>query len=397
MMGSDFKFVHCADLHLGSRFKGVSERDSSAGRRMRESAFESFGRIVDFVLSEGADALVISGDIYDDGNALPSTRSRFCSELSRLGDVPVFICRGNHDSSTSWDGSIPYPGNVHEFGTEPESIVVDAGGGRFEVVGISFGTSHEERNLVSMLSGRQDMFTVACVHCDVDPVSDDLSYAPCRSRDLVGRNVDYWAMGHIHRRQVLSECPFAVYPGNIQGRSFRETGPKGAYLVTVSSGSVSDLRFVPTQSMIWHDITVDITGMTLVDVASDISGRIGKGDLVRISFTGSGQLDLMLRTDAEDAVAELERRSGCRITSWDVSTTPDFDVWSMADGDDLASKVASVGRGLSSDRSAVLERILSNPVLARHRGFFDSLTDEELSKIVEDASRLVVAGMGGSR
>lgn len=396
MMGSDFKFVHCADLHLGSRFKGVSEKDPSAGRRMRESAFESFGRIVDLVLSEGADALVISGDIYDDGNALPSTRSRFCSELSRLGDVPVFLCRGNHDSSTSWDGSIPYPGNVHEFGTEPEGIVVDSAGGPFEVVGISFGTSHEERNLVSMLSGRPDMFTVACVHCDVDP-AEGLSYAPCRSQDLVGRGVDYWALGHIHRRQVLSERPFAVYPGNIQGRSFRETGPKGAYVVTVSSGSVSDLRFVPTQSMMWHDIAVDITGRSLPDISSEISGSVGKGDLVRITFTGSGQLDGMLRTDAEDAVAVLERSTGCRIASWDVSTSPDFDVWSMADGDDLASKVVSVGRDLSSDRSAVLERILSNPVLARHRGFFESLTDEELSKVVEDASRLVVASMGGSR
>lgn len=395
MMGSDFKFVHCADLHLGSRFKGVSGRDPSAGRRMRESAFESFGRIVDLVLSEGADALVISGDIYDDGNALPSTRSRFCSELSRLGDVPVFLCRGNHDSSTSWDGSIPYPGNVHEFGTEPEGIVVDSAGGPFEVVGISFGTSHEERNLVSMLSGRPDLFTVACVHCDVDP-AEGLSYAPCRSQDLVGRGVDYWALGHIHRRQVLSERPFAVYPGNIQGRSFRETGPKGAYVVTVSSGSVSDMRFVPTQSMMWHDITVDITGRSLPDISSEISGSVGKGDLVRITFIGSGQLDGMLRTDAEDAMAVLERSTGCRIASWDVSTSPDFDVWSMADGDDLASKVVSVGRNLSSDRSAVLERILSNPVLARHRGFFESLTDEELSKVVEDASRLVVASMGGS-
>ena len=395
-MGSDFKFVHCADLHLGSRFKGVSERDAEAGRRMRESAFESFGRIVDLVISEDADALVISGDVYDDGNALPSTRSRLCSELTRAG-VPVFISRGNHDSSTSWDESIPYPENVHEFGKDPESIIVHSRGGDFEVVGVSFGTSHEERDLASMLAGRPGMFTVACVHCDVDSSSEGLRYAPCRLQDLQGRNVDYWALGHIHKRQILSERPYVVYPGNIQGRSFRETGPKGAYLVTVSSGVVSGLRFVPTQSMMWHDISVDISGKTLESMASDISGRIRKGDLVRITFTGSGPLDGMLRTDVDDAVSVLEERTGCRIASWEVDTSPDFDIWSMGGGDDLASKVSSAGRRLSGDRQGILERVMSNPVLSRHRSFFESLSDEELSKMAEDAARMVIAEMGVSR
>ncbi|MGN0098288.1 MAG: exonuclease SbcCD subunit D, partial [Candidatus Methanomethylophilaceae archaeon] len=263
--------------------------------------------------------------------------------------------------------------------------------------GVSFGTSHEERDLASMLSGRPGIFTVACVHCDVDSASEGLSYAPCRLQDLSGRNVDYWALGHIHRRQVLSGRPYVVYPGNIQGRSFRETGPKGAYLVTVSSGVVTGLRFVPTQSMMWHDISVDITGRTLDDVASDISGRIRKGDLVRITFTGSGPLDRMLRTDADDVVSVIEGRTGCRIASWEVDTVPDIDIWSIDGGDDLPSKVVSAGRAISGDRQAVLDRIASNPVLSRHRAFFESLTDEELSKIAEDATRTVLAGMGASR
>ena len=167
--------------------------------------------------------------------------------------------------------------------------------------------------------------------------------------------------------------------------------------MTVSSDIVRGLRFVPTQTMMWHDISVDITGRVLNDLVSDISARIRKGDLARITFVGSGPLDGMLRTDADDVISVLETGTGCRIASWDVDTTPDFDVWSAGGGEDLASKVVSAGRSLCTDRSAVLERILSNSVLARHRDFFESLSDEELSGIVEDAARLVVVGMGVSR
>ena len=244
-MGAHFRFVHCADLHLGSRFKGVSVRDPAMGERMTESVFESFGRIVDLARSEKADFMVIAGDAFDESTITPATRHRFASELGRLG-IPCFIARGNHDPHTSWESSIPYPDNVHEFGTEPEYIELEGLDG-VEIVGASFADWHEERNLPSMVRGSPDRFTVACMHCDVDTAGAQYDYSPCRLSDMVGRGVDYWAIGHIHKRAVLSEDPYVVYPGNIQGRKISESGEKGCYLVTVDDGRVSELRFVPTQ------------------------------------------------------------------------------------------------------------------------------------------------------
>ena len=57
---------------------------------------------------------------------------------------------------------------------------------------------------------------------------------PCNLTDLTEAAMDYWALGHIHKSQVLSEEPLVVYAGNSQGLHRKEHGPKGCYLVSVS-------------------------------------------------------------------------------------------------------------------------------------------------------------------
>lgn len=84
---------------------------------MTESVFRSFSRIVDLAISEKVDFVVIAGDAFDEFTITPATRHRFASELARM-EVPCFIARGNHDPQVAWAASIPYPPNVHEFGTE---------------------------------------------------------------------------------------------------------------------------------------------------------------------------------------------------------------------------------------------------------------------------------------
>ena len=393
-MGAHFRFVHCADLHLGSRFKGVSSRDPEAGERMTESVFQSFSRIVDLAISEGVDFMVIAGDAFDESTITPATRHRFASELARLGR-PCFIARGNHDPHTDWESSIPYPPNVHEFGTEPEYIELDGIDG-LEIAGVSFADWHEERNLPSMIRGSPERFTVAVMHCDVDSVGAQYDYSPCRLSDMSGRGVDYWAIGHIHRRAVLSENPYVVYPGNIQGRKITEDGEKGCYLVTVDGGRVSELRFVPTQGIVWRDIRVDITGRTMDDVIAEARGAVGPGDIVRMTFTGTGELDGALRLN--DNSDYLSKVLGCTVCEVVVETSPSIDMDSRSGGSDMTAKVIASGRGLAaSGREAILGRILANPIAARHRDYYESLTDEELVRLVERATGMLVAGMGAGR
>ena len=73
--------------------------------------------------------------------------------------------------------------------------------------------------------------------------------------------MDYWALGHIHKSQVLSEEPLVVYAGNSQGLHRKEHGPKGCYLVSVSHNGHCDLRFIDTCAVRFEEIKIDIAGM----------------------------------------------------------------------------------------------------------------------------------------
>ena len=378
-MGSTFKFVHCADLHLGS----------AVHAKGREGALlESLSRIVDLAVGERADAMLVSGDVYDSSAASPSARHALATELSRFGGR-VLIARGNHDSAAPWDDSIPYPPNVHEFPAEPESVIVDTPGGQFEVVGASFRAQHDERDLVSMLKGRGDMFTVACVHCDA---GGSPGYAPFDPASLKGRGVDYWALGHIHKRQEVSRDPWAVYPGNIQGRDMGETGEKGAYIVTVTDGRVSEARFVPTQSFCFRELRFDITGKILQDAGSELRGQVSEGDIVRITFSGTGMLDGMIRRDPADIARTLGRALGCIVQEVRVQTGPERSPGPLADA--VASKAEEMA---ALPRQKIMEILMAKTMLKPYRAYFESLPDDEFYGMVHGAAGLAASALGGRR
>ncbi len=392
-MGPNFTFVHCADLHLGARFKGMSDTDPKEAERMTRTVFESFSRIVDLALSEEADAMFIAGDAFDEETITPRTRMFLADELKRVG-IPVFMVRGNHDPVTSWEESIPFPPNVRVFGTEPETVGIPGVDGA-EVVGASFADWEEKRNLPSMLRGTPGKFTVACVHCDVGGTSKDYSYSPCTLSDLSGRNVDYWALGHIHKRSVLSQDPWAVYPGNIQGRSFKETGEKGAYVVKVVDGRVGEARFVPTQGRVWYDETVDITGKDLNAVIRELSQRIARDSLVRLTFVGRGELDSMLRRESGDLAELLSSRIGSRVTGTEVCSTPDVDIEARRGSKDMVGLMISAGDALkASGRKGILEVVRDNPMVRKESEVLESMSDEELEALVDEALMTVVSRMG---
>lgn len=386
---SDFKFIHCADLHLGSRFSGVRSKDSRLAERMTESTFESFSNIIDLVRSEDADFLVISGDVFDSDSITPGTRFRY-TQLLEKAEVPCFIARGNHDSRTSWEDSIPLPPNAYEFGGDPESLIHELrNGGRVEISGISFTSSNTHEDLASKLEGSKGIFTVGCVHCDVDS-TEGLGYAPCELRDLVSKNIDYWALGHIHKREVLHERPYVVYPGNPQGRNIKESGEKGAYLVTVTEDTVTDLRFVPTNTILWNRMEADITGKTFGTFIEHVASMMDENLIVRLTVNGRGPLDRMLRTEPDEVIKAVQNRSGGIIESLELNTRPEE--LPMLEGNDLLSGIAKAAAELeNADREHLIDVMCSTGTSRNHlQAYFEELDDDELKAMVRDAgSRLL--------
>ena len=73
-MGIGFRFLHCADLHIGSAFTGLSRRLPELDGRLAETPFLAWKNTVRTAIEEKVDFLLISGDCFD--RHAPSLRGR---------------------------------------------------------------------------------------------------------------------------------------------------------------------------------------------------------------------------------------------------------------------------------------------------------------------------------
>ncbi|MEI0736050.1 DNA repair exonuclease [Paenibacillus sp. JTLBN-2024] len=104
-----FKFIHAADLHLDSQFKGISGLSDNIRAYLRESTFASLERLTELAVRERADFMVISGDVYDAKDASLQAQLRFREALDRLGEhgIGVYVIHGNHDPLDGPRGHFP--------------------------------------------------------------------------------------------------------------------------------------------------------------------------------------------------------------------------------------------------------------------------------------------------
>jgi DNA repair exonuclease SbcCD nuclease subunit len=126
--------------------------------------------------------------------------------------------------------------------------------------GRSFGTQHVDENLAAGFApAERGIFNIGLLHTSLDGREGHAVYAPCSADDLRSKGYQYWALGHIHKQEFVSEDPWIVFPGCIQGRHIREAGAKGCVLVTVEDGAVSAVETCPLDVMRWIECSVDLT------------------------------------------------------------------------------------------------------------------------------------------
>jgi hypothetical protein len=146
--------------------------------------------------------------------------------------------------------------------------------------GRSFGTQHVDKNIaVEFGAAEKGMFNIGLLHTSLDGREGHAPYAPCKIDDLKSRGYQYWALGHVHRQEFVSEEPHIVFPGCIQGRHIRETGPKGCVLVTVEDVTVTGIEKCPLDVLRWVYSRVDLTD------ASDMTEVLERA---RISISNEG-------------------------------------------------------------------------------------------------------------
>lgn len=416
-MTQGFRFIHAADLHLDSPFRGLSGLPDGLRERVKASTFTALDRLVDLAVREQADFVVVSGDIYDAKDRSLRAQLRFQQALETLAGhgVPAFVVHGNHDPlHDGYSAKLRWPDTVKVFGSdEVESVVVRARDGEpiARVSGISFGRSAVTDNLTPGFVRHNDgLYHIGVLHANVDGDAGHDNYAPCSLRDLTGGQADYWALGHIHSRRVLHERPWVVYPGNLQGRHVRETGPRGCYVVDVAAGGETQLRFQPLDDVRWEVRELSITGLETEQQLKDAleeeleaacAAADGRAVLARLSLTGRGPLHAAVRRSGwlaglasalrESAasggeafwIESIEDRTGAAVSREELAAKPGF----LGDLLRLASEAGESQERLSSFAEEALAPLAGQPQLA---ALLSELGPEEWAAWLQEAEELAI-------
>ena len=312
------KFVHAADLHIDSPLRGLERYEGAPVELVSGATRRALEHLVELCLEEGAKLLVLAGDLYDGDWKDYSTGLFFCRQMARLreANVAVVWIRGNHDAASRLTQHLRPTDNVHELShVRPSTRELDVDGVSVAVHGQGFPKAKVTDDLSERYPAPiAGAFNLGLMHTALDGREGHDAYAPCRVESLVNKGYDYWALGHVHQREEVRRDPWVVFPGNLQGRHARETGAKGATLVTVLNGRVERVEHRALDEVRWVHLTYDAGSAASADdvidavrerLAGEVSDAEGRLIAARVSVLGATRAHAQLSTNAERLQHEI--------------------------------------------------------------------------------------------
>jgi hypothetical protein len=259
-----FRFIHAADIHLDSPLLRLEQYEGAPVNALRSATRRAFENMVRLALDRQVAFVLIAGDLYDGDWKDYNTGLYFVSQMSKLreADIPVFIIAGNHDAESRVTKTLRLPENVSFFPADkPATVHLDS----FDVAvhGQSFPKRAVEKDMSAAYPpAAPGCFNIGMLHTAATGREGHANYAPCKVETLRSKGYDYWALGHVHQLERLCEEPMILFPGNIQGRHIRESGPKGCMLVTVSDRGHAEADFHSLDVIRWENLRIDAKDCT---------------------------------------------------------------------------------------------------------------------------------------
>ena len=411
-----FRFLHAADVHLDSPLVGLDRYESAPVHAVRSATRRAFENLVALAIGEEVAFVLLAGDLYDGDWKDYRTGLFFVEQMAKLREaqIPVFVVAGNHDAASQLTKNLRPPDNVHFFSTrKPETRFVEA----LDVAihGQGYATREITADLAAAYPAADGrLFHIGLLHTSLDGRPGHAPYAPTSSQLLAQKGYHYWALGHVHKREVVSHDPWVVFPGNLQGRHARETGPKSCTLVTVENGAVKHVEERPVDVLRWAVCRVNAegvssTGEVLDCVARAITSEVDRSDglalAVRIEVSGPAVCHDEIAADP-DRWAQEARALAAGLGSADVwiekvrfATERPVDLAHLATRDDA---IGSLIRDIASSAGDPAEIEALRASLADVRGVLprelldgddavDPQAPETLAHMVVEARELLLA------
>jgi DNA repair protein SbcD/Mre11 len=291
------KFVHAADLHLDSPLRGLARYPGAPVEELRMASRRACENLVELCVHERAQLLLIAGDLYDGDWRDYSTGLFFAAQMARLREagVQVVLVRGNHDAASQITRHLRLPDNVRDLAVDAaESVCFDALG--VAVHGRGFASRAVTENLAEAYPQRiPQLLNIGLLHTSMNGRPGHEPYAPCTLDALKHKGYDYWALGHVHTREVLCEAPYVVFPGNLQSRHAREPGDKGATLVCYEAGGIQSVEHRSLDVVRYASLPLDVRqAVTLDDVLErahaaliELVAKLDRTTALRITLSGA--------------------------------------------------------------------------------------------------------------
>ncbi len=266
------RFLHAADLHIDSPLRGLDRYEGAPVERLRGATRQAFLGLVSAALDRQVDLVILAGDIFDGNWADFRTGLFFREQLVRLtrAGIRVFIAKGNHDAESQITRQLPMVPGVHIFNSRScETIRLDDLG--VALHGRSFPNRAVTEDFVPGYNPAVPaLFNIGVLHTSLTGSPEHDPYAPTTVAALTACGYDYFALGHIHARQVVQEDnPRIVFPGNLQGRHARETGAKGCELVTVAGGRIETTEALALDVLRWHQMRMDASRSASIEALAE--------------------------------------------------------------------------------------------------------------------------------
>lgn len=338
------KFIHTADVHLGLQFNNVSFNKEKAVVRRRE-LWSTFERIVKKSKAENMDFLFIAGDLFETKYFTLGDMKRVRDTLSICSNVNVIISAGNHDfiDENSLYNKVEWSPNVTIFGSNG----LDKKEFR-ELNTVVFGYSWDkieirENQIIQDLNIDDDMNKILIIHGEI---ATESNYFPLDLNSLKGLNMDYIALGHIHKPNIISDN--IAYCGSPEPLDFGELGDRGIIIGEINDGNTK-IQFIPFSKRRFFkvdiDLDVDMGYLDIINKIKTIDNGLKDLDFYRIHLQGYMQSDVDLtfvKEDLEDNFYHIEIID---------NTTLDYDLEAL----EIANKDNIIGQFIATMKTKGLE------------------------------------------
>lgn len=409
------KFIHAADIHLDSALHGLERYEGAPVDEIRSATRRAFDNLIELAIDEEVDFVLLAGDIYDGDWKDYNTGLYFVTRMIRLREagIDVFMVAGNHDAASQITKKLRLPDNVKMFATnKPERIVLEGLGVAIYGQGFASRAVTEDISL-AYPQGDPQYFNIGMLHTCLNGKPGHEPYAPCTIDGLCSKGYQYWALGHVHKREEVNRDPWIVFPGNIQGRHIRETGAKGCTLVTVDNGEITDVAHRDLDVLRWALCGVDVTSSETVDdvyeqvkevLQQALDSTEGRLLAARLVLKGASAAHSQLHAEIEHwtqeyrALASSLGGAGIWLEKVSLNTQPSIAINRVLARDDALGGLLRGIQGIELDDVA-LEELANEVSMLRQKlpaeilsgeDRYDPTDPQQLKVVLEDIKELLV-------